>query len=167
MRQPQKTQDEMADLQERLRDSNVNEHSFLATDYLNHFNEILMLIEMLPEMPEMAEELFEWQPKSYEQHFLDSGLPEAGLAIEAYSHCLPDHRETFDLLVSILDESILQLMGRIKAIAGADAESAYKRLIPDAVAEMHETLNQINAVINARGNGLDQDHIDQLIDSDF
>ena len=65
MSQPQKCQTEMADLQERLKGTNVNEQSFLATDYLNHFNEILMLIEMLPEMPEMAEELFEWEPKSY------------------------------------------------------------------------------------------------------
>jgi hypothetical protein len=42
--------------QEKVRDTNINEQTLLATDYLNHFNEIVMLLEMVPDMPEMLED---------------------------------------------------------------------------------------------------------------
>src|SRR3546814_1723486 len=35
-----------------VRGKNINQNTLLATDYLNHFNEIIMLLEMLPSMPE-------------------------------------------------------------------------------------------------------------------
>ena len=44
-------------LRERARGSNVNDQTLLATDYLNHFNEVVMLLEMLPDMPEMLDEV--------------------------------------------------------------------------------------------------------------
>jgi len=37
----------------------------LATDYLNHFNEAIMLLEMIPDMPECAEDFLQWRPLSY------------------------------------------------------------------------------------------------------
>ena len=40
-------------LRKRARGSNVNEQTLLATDYLNHFNEVVMLLEMQPDMPDM------------------------------------------------------------------------------------------------------------------
>ena len=43
-------------MQEKVRDSNIDETTLLATDYLNHFNEIVMLLEMVPEMPEMLDD---------------------------------------------------------------------------------------------------------------
>lgn len=39
---------------ERLRVANINPRTGLATDYLNHFNEAVMLLEMVPDMPECA-----------------------------------------------------------------------------------------------------------------
>ena len=44
-------------LQQRVKGSNIDETTLLATDYLNHFNEIVMLLEMVPDMPEMLEEV--------------------------------------------------------------------------------------------------------------
>lgn len=41
---------------ERLRVANINPRTGLATDYLNHFNEAVMLLEMIPDMPECAED---------------------------------------------------------------------------------------------------------------
>ena len=35
----------------RLRAANINPRTGLATDYLNHFNEAIMLLEMIPDMP--------------------------------------------------------------------------------------------------------------------
>jgi hypothetical protein len=36
--------------------ANINPQSGLATDYLNHFNEAIMLLEMIPDMPDCVED---------------------------------------------------------------------------------------------------------------
>ena len=56
--------------QERVRGTNISEQTLLATDYLNHFNEIVMLLEMLADIPECFEDAKAWAPKSYPDHFL-------------------------------------------------------------------------------------------------
>ena len=64
--------------------ANINPRTGLATDYLNHFNEAIMLLEMIPDMPECAEEFLGWQPLSYREHFTASHFKARELAIEAY-----------------------------------------------------------------------------------
>src|SRR6478609_3577070 len=58
----------------RLRAANINPRTGLATDYLNHFNEAIMLLEMIPDMPECAEDFLTWTPLSYAEHFIASNL---------------------------------------------------------------------------------------------
>ena len=36
--------------------TNIDPQTLLATDYLNHFNEIVMLLELIPDMPECFED---------------------------------------------------------------------------------------------------------------
>src|SRR5471032_3610958 len=67
-----------------LRAANINPRTGLATDYLNHFNEAIMLLEMIPDMPECAEDFLGWQPLSYREHFTASHFRARELAIEAY-----------------------------------------------------------------------------------
>ena len=45
-----------------LKAANVHPDTGLATDYLNHFNEVVMLLEMLPDMPDFAEDVLAWEP---------------------------------------------------------------------------------------------------------
>ena len=52
-----------------LRAANINPRTGLATDYLNHFNEAVMLLEMIPDMPECADDFLEWHPLSYARAF--------------------------------------------------------------------------------------------------
>ena len=40
----------------QLKAANINPRTGLATDYLNHFNEAIMLLEMIPDIPESAED---------------------------------------------------------------------------------------------------------------
>ena len=68
-----------------LRAANINPRTGLATDYLNHFNEAVMLLEMIPDMPECAEDFLAWQPLSYAEHFTASNFKARDLAIEAYN----------------------------------------------------------------------------------
>src|SRR5437879_2914571 len=68
----------------QLRAANINLRTGLATDYLNHFNEAIMLLEMVPDMPECAEDFLTWRPLSYAEHFWASNFKARDLAIEAY-----------------------------------------------------------------------------------
>ena len=79
-----------------LRAANINPRTGLATDYLNHFNEAIMLLEMIPDLPECAEEFLAWQPLSYREHFMASHFKTRELAIEAYESADSAIRTEFD-----------------------------------------------------------------------
>ena len=64
--------------------ANINPVTFLATDYLNHFNNVVMLLELLPDMPDCAEEVVAWAPMSYEDYFRTAHFRERDLAVDAY-----------------------------------------------------------------------------------
>jgi hypothetical protein len=53
-------------------DAQINPFTGLATDYLNHFNEAIMLLEMLPRSPDCRNDLLGWRPMSYREHFANS-----------------------------------------------------------------------------------------------
>ena len=48
----------------RLHGTNINEQTLLATDYLNHFNEIVMTWEMVPDFLDLWDEVKDWRPIS-------------------------------------------------------------------------------------------------------
>src|SRR3954471_3766407 len=72
-----------------LRAANINPRTGLATDYLNHFNEAIMLLEMIPDLPDCAEEFLGWRPLSYREHFAASSFRARELAIAAYEAADP------------------------------------------------------------------------------
>jgi hypothetical protein len=94
----------------RLRAANINPRTGLATDYLNHFNEAIMLLEMIPDMPECAEDFLTWSPLSYCEHFMASNFRARDLAIEAYDSADATIRTEFDNITSTMT-SILTSVG--------------------------------------------------------
>src|SRR5215207_5289487 len=93
-----------------LRAANINPRTGLATDYLNHFNEAIMLLEMIPDMPECAEDFLTWSPLSYAEHFWASNFKARDLAIEAYELADPRIRTEFDNIANTMT-SILTAVG--------------------------------------------------------
>src|SRR5258708_28749529 len=93
-----------------LRAANINPRTGLATDYLNHFNEAVMLLEMIPDMPDCAEDFLTWQPLSYREHFAASNFRARELAIAAYDSADPALRREFDRITSAIT-SILTAVG--------------------------------------------------------
>ena len=93
-----------------MRAANINPRTGLATDYLNHFNEAIMLLEMIPDMPECAEDFLVWNPLSYREHFTASNFKARDLAIEAYNSAEPGIRAEFDNITSSMT-SILTAVG--------------------------------------------------------
>src|SRR5882757_10350958 len=86
----------------KLRAANINPRTGLATDYLNHFNEAIMLLEMIPDMPECAEDFLGWQSLSYSEHFTASHFKARDLAIEAYDAADATIRAEFDNITSAM-----------------------------------------------------------------
>jgi hypothetical protein len=80
----------------QLRSANINPTTWLATDYLNHFNEAIMLLEMLPCAPECKEDFLAWHPMSYVEHFAASNFKFRDLAIAAYEAAEPMFRGKLD-----------------------------------------------------------------------
>ena len=63
---------------------NINPATGLSTDYLNHFSEALMALEMVRDMPECIEDLRAWTPKTYAEHFAGSRLSNRDAIIRMY-----------------------------------------------------------------------------------
>jgi hypothetical protein len=94
----------------QLRAANINPRTGLATDYLNHFNEAIMLLEMVPDMPECVEDFLTWRPLSYAEHFWASNFRARDLAIEAYESADAEVRIEFDNITDTMT-SILSAVG--------------------------------------------------------
>jgi hypothetical protein len=92
---PGKAGDDDSTRAAQLRAANINPRTGLATDYLNHFNEAIMLLEMVPDMPECAEDFLGWHPLSYAEHFTASHFKGRDLAISAYNSAV-HRRAEFD-----------------------------------------------------------------------
>ena len=107
----------------QLRAANINPRTGLATDYLNHFNEAIMLLEMIPDMPECAEDFLTWRPLSYCEHFLASNFKARDLAIEAYDAADSKTRAEFERITDTMT-SILTAVGSAMRDAHQDKTRA-------------------------------------------
>ena len=107
----------------RLRAANINPHTGLASDYLNHFNEAIMLLEMIPDLPECAEDFLLWYPLSYREHFMASHFKARDLAIEAYDSADERIRAEFDHITGAMT-SILTAVGAAMREARQDKTRA-------------------------------------------
>jgi hypothetical protein len=128
-----------------LRAANINPRTGLATDYLNHFNEAIMLLEMIPDMPECAEDFLTWTPLSYAEHFWASNFRARDLAIEAYELADPRIRAEFDNLASTMT-SILTAVGTAMREARQDKTRA--TLAEQATNWVKPLVMQAGGVIN-------------------
>ena len=156
---------EYLELKARAADSNLDPETLLATDYLNHFNEIVMLLEMVPDMPEIMEEVKMWAPKAYVDHFRDSTIADRELAIEAYDHVLPVYLEPFEQTVDQLNNLIASCVARLEKYI-AEAEEGMLREQAGVMSRMiQRLLDTASGIIHGATNTMDQSEIDAIIDT--
>jgi hypothetical protein len=148
-----------------VRGKNINQNTLLATDYLNHFNEIIMLLEMIPSMPECYADAAEWQPKSYAQHFRDSCFSDAELAILAYENAPENFRQAFDTTVAAMDRLVLEAMPRIKGLIAAGEEGPLEVGIEGVTRKLQSFVDVASSIINGNMDTLDQAQIDQVMNA--
>ncbi|MEO1199356.1 MAG: hypothetical protein AAFX39_08990 [Pseudomonadota bacterium] len=91
----------------------INRVTGLSTDYFNHHNEAIMLLELIGDMPDMIDDVRAWHPVSYRSHFEDSNLGIAPAAIACYETAPADSRVAFDNLTHCLDAFLVDAIGLI------------------------------------------------------
>lgn len=136
--------------------ANINPRTGLATDYLNHFNEAIMLLEMVPDMPDCYELFLEWHPLSYAEHFTASNFKSRDLAIASYEAADPAIRTEFDNVVSTMT-SILTAVG--EAMRAVTQDRTRATLAEQAAAWVKPLVAVAGGVINGRDQEPDVDSI--------
>jgi len=152
-----------AELMARAKDSNVNDKTLLATDYLNHVNEIVMLLELVPDMPESLDDCRAWQPISYAEHFRNSHIHDKDLAIEAYEFAPPQYREAFDRLMGETNRLIAISIERLDATLALGDAHATRDIATRASRNLQDLIGQASAIIHGDDHVIDQEQIDELM----
>jgi hypothetical protein len=140
----------------RLADANINPATGLATDYLNHFNEAVMLLEMLSSCPECLTDFLDWQPKSYREHFLGSRFKDREMAVTAYQAANATVRNCLDMLAGTMTAVLEATRG---AMRSGLPEPAAQRLAQTTVAALKPLIARAGAVINGDAEALAGDAV--------
>lgn len=114
----------------------VNPKSGIANDYLNIFYELLLLVENLPVIPEMIDDVVNWQPVSYSDYFQRSRLPGSAAALAIHQQLSRELRESFDRMVQNINEVALAGIRQIETHRKPNGE-----IYPDDVIELCERLS--------------------------
>jgi hypothetical protein len=129
----------------RLAAANINPKTGLASDYLNHFNEAIMLLDLLPQTPECIVELIGWEPLSYQEHFAGSHFKDKDLAIAAYEAAEPTTRLRLDELADTMNALLVATCETFQKRASLHAANA---LAAETAARLKPLVARAGAIIN-------------------
>lgn len=145
---------------------NINPQTLLATDYLNHFNEIHMLLGMIYDMPDCLEDILDWQAISYQEHFRNSGFQDKDLAVEAYNYSPEKYKKPFEICVKEIDELLLGTIKGAEAFINSQDMDSLNAIINDYNPKMEQLIEKCSAIINTREITSQQDVIDNYFDDE-
>jgi len=147
---------------EALLAANVNPKTGLATDYLNHFNEVIMLMEMLPDMPDCAEDVLEWAPCGYCTHFEKSGLKDIDVVILAY-HAVPKEiKALFETLVIQIDAAVEQAQNLLR---GGVTDEVVQQVALLASEDIKPLIAAASGAINGSDES-EEDYVDESVQAE-
>jgi len=124
-------------------DANINPATGLASDYLNHFNEAIMLLDMLATCPDCRADFLRWRPMSYREHFLASRFKGREIAIAAYDAADPALRARLE-----------RLAGAMTAVIEATRDALDRDLPPPAAGRLASRAAARLKPLVARAGGL-------------
>lgn len=147
---------------ERVKGTTIDPGTLLSTDYFNLFNEVIMLLGMLGDMPDMLDEVTGWKFKTYQQHFAESGLAFGPLAVEAYPHAPPSAREHFERTIQRMHDTVEE--AKVMLIDARDQGDT--EMLADMAINYSMMLQQLvdtgSAIIHGADGIMDQSSIDDL-----
>ena len=144
--------------------TSVNVFSGLSTDFLNQFNEVAMILEMMADWPEGLNDLRHWQPRGYIEHFEKSGFKDTDAVIGAYRAAPKLAKGRFDAQVRELDLVINAGLGYLFKVAKNNPPVSVWEAAHALSIEIQNGVASLRRMINAGPSGTNQIQIDMLID---
>ena len=123
-----------------------------------YFNEAVMLLEMIPDMPECTADFLEWRPLSYREHFAASNFKARDLAIAAYDSSDKAVRAEFDTITDTMT-SILTAIGN--AMRDVRQDKTRIALARQATGWVKPLIAQAGGIIHGSNTEVDVDTIMQ------
>jgi hypothetical protein len=117
---------------------------------------------MIPDMPDMLEEIKAWKFRTYEEHFRESGLPFAGLAIEAYAHVPSKVRERFEHNLLEMRQVVEEACRTLKPATNETELEKLKLSAVDCSMRLQGLVDLGSAIVHGDGRTLDQSAVDDL-----
>ena len=149
--------------QKKVAGTNISSTTLLATDYLNHFNEIVMLLEMVPDMPDMIEDCKEWAPKSYQEHFRESAFSDRELAIEAYEHVPAKFRQPFEETIEHLNTIVGHAISQLETIIETGDDELLRVTAGAVTTSLQKFMDVASGIIHGSAKTMSQDEIDAAL----
>jgi hypothetical protein len=156
---------------EVLAAANINPNTRLATDYLNHFNNVVMLLELIATMPDFVDEILQWTPLDYPSYFATSTFRSRDLAIAAYHAADPQTRARFEAVIDDLNAAVAQAQvllsdfGPSDPAIGAKLIDLVRERMQPLIAEAGGIINSTNVITEKTVEhpaGSAQDSVDEL-----
>ena len=138
----------------------------MATDYLNHFNEIAMILELLVDCPDCIDEAKEWRPKTYEEHFNDSSFSAKKFVIAAYAHSPACYRGPFENTISTMNELVLTGLEEIEAMLPKADPERTQIVVQGVTGELQGLIERAGAIIHGAAPTMDQTAVDTILEGD-
>jgi hypothetical protein len=107
-----------------------------------------MLLEMIPDMPECAEDFLGWKPLSYAEHFTASHFKARDLAIEAYNLADLRIRGEFDNITNAITSILIAVSNAMRQV---QQDTTRARLAEQATGWVKPLVMQAGGVINGDG----------------
>jgi hypothetical protein len=123
----------------------------LSNDYLNHYSEALMLIELASSQPECLSDLMDWRPLDYRAYFAASPLRRADAALAAYEALPEERRAAFDALTGAMDKLAMSAILALQPpCAGTRAALVAELTLP----AFHGLIGRAASFLNSGGRDL-------------
>lgn len=131
-----------------VRGTTINETTLLSTDYLNHFNELVMMVEMAADMPDLLDDALEWHFKDYQAHFADSVFKHKDLAVWAYESTPDDWKVPFDTCTTALRRRIEGGLTRLEELRRREETERFRTECLTFAEDVRHRLDGMSAIIN-------------------
>lgn len=139
---------------------NINPQTLLATDYLNHFNEIHMLLSMLADMPDCMDDIINWKAISYQKHFKQSIFQDKDLAIQAYNHVPTRYKLPFEQRVAEMNSLLINTISVVQKAVKTHNMEKVRKVVNDYSPKIEKLIEQCSAIINSKKTTAQHEHID-------
>jgi hypothetical protein len=128
----------------------INPSTGLATDYLDHFNQAVMLLELVAATPDCADDFHAWRPRSYQDYFQSVPSPAGLAALAGYGAADPLVRARLDTLTASMTDVLVATQ---EVMQSTPSSPALGMLANRAALWVSKLVTQARAVIEGTDQG--------------